>query len=417
LALFPQSKVLIVCHGSKLAEKFSRDIRELIIQNEKTLKIRLAPDSRSVSRWNLASGGSLMATGIDGTLTGFGYDLIVADDLIKSYSEAFSPAKRKHLWDFFWTVLFTRLEKNGSIILTGTRWSQGDLLGRILSERKDEWPSLILPATAKEDDILGRKPGQALCPEFFDEAYLADRKKSLGISKFGALYDQDPNPAAENIIFNPDWWRYYDELPEFEATISSWDCAMTSGDQSDYSVGTVWGIAKDGYYLVDLLRKRLEFPQLIEEVKLQAQRYNPQRILIEYAMSGISLVQSLLDETRLPVKGISVAQKGSKLARARRITPLLDTGKVILPTRALWLDDFLSECTLFPHASHDDMVDSMTLALNFITDHPLQGQGRPRKRPSSGRELLYGDWKLGGPRAETDLFLRRRTNLFGTWIK
>jgi len=48
------------------------------------------------------------------------------------------------------------------------------------------------------------------------------------------------------------------------------------------------------------------------------------------------------------------------------VTPLVESGRVFLPESAPWLPDFLANLGTFPNAAHDDDVDSVTQALNYL---------------------------------------------------
>ena len=56
-----------------------------------------------------------------------------------------------------------------------------------------------------------------------------------------------------------------------------------------------------------------------------------------------------------------------KLARAQSVTPLIEAGRVFLAESAPWLND---ELAAFPKGTHDDCVDSVTQALNYLRHEP-----------------------------------------------
>jgi hypothetical protein len=66
----------------------------------------------------------------------------------------------------------------------------------------------------------------------------------------------------------------------------------------------------------------------------------------------------------LPV--LPIRPGGDKVSRASAASPLVEAGKVFLPEKAEWLADFMDEVTSFPSSPHDDMVDAMTQALNWL---------------------------------------------------
>ena len=109
------------------------------------------------SEWETAVGGGLRAVGVGSGVTGFGANLIVIDDPVKSRAEAESQKMREKVWHWFNDDIYTRLEPNGSIVLIQTRWHEDDLAGRLLREPVPEggekWEVVNLPALAEEKNL------------------------------------------------------------------------------------------------------------------------------------------------------------------------------------------------------------------------------------------------------------------------
>jgi hypothetical protein len=97
-----------------------------------------------------------------------------------------------------------------------------------------------------------------------------------------------------------------------------------------------------------------------------AAKWRPDRLLIEDAASGQSLIQELRQSSRLPVMPIKVGS--DKVSRAHAVTPMIESGRVYLPEAAPWLSDFIDELSSFPAAAHDDQTDSLTQALNYVRE-------------------------------------------------
>ena len=104
------------------------------------------------AEWETTVGGGLRAVGVGGGVTGFGAQLIVIDDPVKSRAEAESPKIREKVWNWFNDDLYTRLEPEGSIVLIQTRWHEDDLAGRLLKQMEEggeQWEVISLPAFAE----------------------------------------------------------------------------------------------------------------------------------------------------------------------------------------------------------------------------------------------------------------------------
>jgi predicted phage terminase large subunit-like protein len=194
-------------------------------------------------------------------------------------------------------------------------------------------------------------------------------KSAIGSSAFASLYQQRPS-AAEGQIFRREWWQYFPDAPPSGRIIQSWDCAFKAGKENDYSVCTTWIANERGYFLLSLWRGRVEFPELKRQLRLQAELWNPSTILIEDSASGQSLIQELRT-TKLPI--IAVKADSDKISRAQAVTPLIESGRVFLPQSAGWVEDFKDELAAFPNAAHDDSVDSLTQALNYLRGNSERG--------------------------------------------
>jgi predicted phage terminase large subunit-like protein len=139
--------------------------------------------------------------------------------------------------------------------------------------------------------------------------------------------------------------------------------------------------------LVDIFRERLEFPELKRKVVELNEKFNPNEIIIEDKASGISLIQELNNETRLPIKAIKV--NSDKISRVHSITPIIESGKVALYTKqdTTTLNLFLDECEEFPNGEFDDMVDSMSQALEYMRIAPSVEAPKPRTRKYRKRKI------------------------------
>jgi len=176
----------------------------------------------------------------------------------------------------------------------------------------------------------------------------------------------------------------------------SLDTAFKATESADYSVIQAWGKLKNGFALLAQWRERKEFGDLLKQAVAMAERFSPNYVLIEDAASGQSLVQTLKSSTRLPI--LPVRPLGDKVARAHACAPLVESGKVFIPDQASWRRDFLDEVCSFPAAPHDDQVDAMSQALNYLRENdypPYRYEGLPRgyshdpwARPASER----GPW-------------------------
>jgi predicted phage terminase large subunit-like protein len=148
--------------------------------------------------------------------------------------------------------------------------------------------------------------------------------------------------------------------------IQSWDTANKSGELNDYSVCTTWGIFKNKYYLLDVFRKRLEYPDLKREVHRLRESHRPHRILIEDKASGTQLIQELKGEGIYEITPYTPPPGADKTMRLHAQTAAFENGAVLLPSEAPWLADYIAEFMGFPGTKFTDQVDSTTQALDYI---------------------------------------------------
>ncbi len=359
----PNKRIIAASYAAVLAYRFSRRARNLLADPRWPFDVTTAGDLAQVQSWDLAGyRGGYVAAGVGGGIAGIGADLLLVDDPVRSAADAESATVRDATWNWYTSDAYTRLEPGGAVVLIGTRWNEDDLIGRALAQHEEGWVHLDLPAIAEEGDLLGRSPGDALWPERFGADRLAEIKATLGSRAFASLYQQRPSPA-EGGLLKREWWRYWThaEMPWFDWKLQTWDTAFKTGQQNDWSVCQTWGVANRGFYLLDQWRARVEFPVLKRAVVDQYARHRPDEVLIEDAASGQSLIQSLADDTLLPI--IPFKPDKDKVARVNAVTPYVEAGRAFLPADAPWLDEFVEEMAAFPTGAHDDQVDPMAMAI------------------------------------------------------
>jgi len=323
------------------------------------------------------AGGSRYATSVGGTLTGRGADLIIVDDPLKA-EEAMSEPARRRVIDWYAGTLVSRLndKENGPIIVVMQRLHEDDLAGHLI--RQDGWHHLDLPAIAVEDSEIPighgkrilRRRGEVLHADRESEAALDRIKTEIGSLMFSAQYQQRPVPVEGNLI-RRNWFRLYDRPPQpgpRDHVAQSWDIAMMTGEANDFSVCTTWRLVGPDYYLIDVFRARLQYPDLRRQVASLAARHGAGTILIENAGPGMTLLQDLRRD--LPpglTNPIGQKPEGSKTDRMVAQSAKIEAGHVYLPKEADWLDSFLLELLAFPNGRHDDQADSVSQFLKWAT--------------------------------------------------
>lgn len=384
----PRRKVILASHTQELAEEFGRKIRNLLADEHHALifpECKLSEDSQAAHRFSTTLDGKFFACGRGGSPAGRGASLIVVDDPLKDFSEAASEPIRKELHEWYGSTMLSRLSARGAIVVIATRWHEDDLAGRLIQGNVGrEWDVLSLPAIAEEDDPLGRPVGAALAPELFPLEVLEQRKASMEMSSalWASLYQQRPAPI-EGAVFKLDWFRRYTDVPHFSRIVIAADTAFSSRTSADFSAAVVIGEAATGYYVLDVWRARAEFPELKAHLVQMAARWKPHALLVEKSASGQSIIQEFQRETRLTV--LPVTADKDKLTRATSVTPMCEAGRVFLPAKAPWLDDFVQEVTTFPAGRHDDQVDALVHGLSWLRGGAASSPGTWQCEIGGGR--------------------------------
>jgi predicted phage terminase large subunit-like protein len=379
LAHHPAAHIICASYGQDLADKFARDCRRVMASPwyRRLFPVRLA-DRQAVHDFATTEQGTRMATSVGGVLTGRGADLIIIDDPLKP-DEALSESRRKAVNEWYDHTLLTRLndKERGSIVIIMQRLHQDDLVGHVIEQ--EDWEILSFAAIAEADEIhqiespLGRRlfkreAGDILHSERESAMTLAHIRQTIGEYNFSAQYQQNPTPVGGAMV-KTGWLQYYElgQLPErFSQTLQSWDTANKATELSDYSVCTTWGARDNRYYLLDVFRQRLNYPDLKRKVQELAKRDRPNKILIEDKASGTQLIQDLKADGIYAITAYQPPSGTDKIMRLHAQTAVFENGRVMLPSRAPWLSEYINELTSFPGARHDDQVDSTTQALDHL---------------------------------------------------
>jgi len=122
-------------YAAALAEKFSRDLRDGIMIDEKYKKVfpHIKKVSGSVENWSINSRTqpSYFCAGVGGPITGFGCGLAIIDDPVKNIEEAMSETVITGLWNWYTSTHCSRMEKGCPEIHIATRWTRKDPIGRL----------------------------------------------------------------------------------------------------------------------------------------------------------------------------------------------------------------------------------------------------------------------------------------------
>ena len=312
----PTKSVAVISYGSDLAAKLGNDFRQIINTpwyQRLFPACRIFPMKNTEFEVKTTQNGSRLGTTIDGAFTGFGADIIVVDDPLKSI-DATSKKKRERVNYWYNNTSKGRLNdpRTGAIVFVTQRLHDDDLPGTLLRS-SEACTVLTLPAIAEHEEYIPisdnqshlRRIGDSHHPDRQTLEELNQLRAQVGLETFAAHYQQAPLPATGAMIERASF-RYYDELPRDVLSapiIQSWDVASKDGELNDWSVCTTWRYHMQKYYLVDLLRGRFDYSTLKDRAIGHGRQHHPNEILIEDAGLGPALV-SEMKKAGLPATGI-----------------------------------------------------------------------------------------------------------------
>lgn len=393
----PDIPVIISGYGADLVYSKSRQARQIVASEEYQRlypTIRLADDSQAVNLWSLAqpNRGKLLAAGVGGPITGNGAGLAVIDDPIKNWQEAQSETIRETVWQWWRTVLRTRLWEGGSIVLLMTRWHEDDLAGRLLAEQGDEWHVLRLPAVAEPIEVrtannkymhlpdtpdpLGRQPGEPLAPHRFSAAELAGIESDVGSLVWGAMYQQVPRPADGN-RFKRAWFTQLVDAAPFRVRrrVRYWDKAGTQGGDGAATAGVLISWGEDNlFYLEDSVQGWYSSAEREKVIKATAEadarRYGgPGAVEIWVEQEPGSGGKESAESTIANLAGYVIRAdrpSGDKDTRLHPFAVQCEVGNVRV-VRGAWNQNYIEEIIAIPNGKRRDQGDASAGAFNKLT--------------------------------------------------
>lgn len=403
LGKHPTHKVIEVSYGEDFALMFGRRNREKIEQyGQEIFGIQISKDKNTAREFELTSKGSMISRGVGTAITGRGANLIIIDDPIKNSQEANSELLRNKIYHEWIASIRTRVAPDAKVIVIMTRWHEDDLVGRLLKEESDiEY--LCFPCECEDSvtDPLHRPVGDALLQNVGDidiqkhpeiakgNEWLKQYKRGFlsrdGAMAWNAMYQGRPTALEGNLI-KREWWKFYEEKDDIQIVdyIMSVDATFKDKKENDFVSIQIWGKHGANMYLIDAVKKHLNFPDTVMEIRRLRGMYRDCKLtLIEDKANGSAIITMLKNEL---VGIIPVMPMGSKISRVQAIIGAIESGNVYLPKNKKFTAPFIEECAAFPNGKHDDQVDAMSQALNRII---YQRSVKPAERVKSNMERMF----------------------------
>jgi predicted phage terminase large subunit-like protein len=359
LGLMPDTKVAVASYNTSFARKFSRLTQRLMDsepyhrifpetqlsgKNVVTISsnyLRNANEFEVVNRL-----GGMKSIGKGGALTGNQVDIMIMDDLFKDYGEAKSPVARASTWDWYVTVVKTRLHNDSQELMTFTRWHEEDPIGKMEDEQEvvtinsiDEiediprgaWVKVNFQAIKEDEptEIDARAKGVALWENRHSLEGLIE-KKNLDPDKFECLYQGNPK-SAEGMLYGT--FRQWTELPSVIVHYGNYTDTADKGD--DYLCSINYVIDNQNFvYVIDLLFTQEGMEQTEPKTAALIARGRVKKSYIESNNGGSGFARSVRSHLKKLDSDCIVVdfhQSGNK--EARILSNATQVNNIIMPEK------------------------------------------------------------------------------------
>jgi len=365
----PDKEIITASYSADLATDFGGKTRDVVSDElyKEIFDVRLKQDEQNKAKWRTDKKGSYTSVGVGGPLTGRGANILIIDDPLKNREEAESETMRKKVWDWYTSTAYTRLEKDGAIIVIMTRWHLDDLAGRLLDYEQhggEHWEVISFPAIAEDDEDY-RKKGEALWKSKYDLDALMNIKQNIGAYDWSALYQQRPiNSEAQE--FKREWFRYFtdEDVRGMDLDVYALvDLAISDRDSADNTSIQVIGKSRTNpnIYKLEDLSGKLDPAQVIEYLFHLKEKYkfNFRKAGIESVGYQKSLMYFINEEQKrrqIYFNVVELKASSSKESRIRGLIPMYKNGIIYHRNTDV---DYENELLTFPVGIHDDRIDAM----------------------------------------------------------
>jgi phage terminase large subunit-like protein len=406
----PSTEVMIIANNQRLSEQIVYDIRKLLRAKwyRKIFpRTRVAPDRSGVSHLKTTKGGGVFAGSIEGSMAGFGADLLILDDPNK-IEEASRPDRLELVNQKFDGEIYSRLnnKKKSVVVVVQHRLNDNDLSGHLI---RQNFKRVALPLVAPRnkafrlagDEVWHRKKGDVLVPSSYSKKDIQAAERLTSPDYFW-FYQQGVGRNRAIPFRHSDFGFLTDPIAVGPPVISI-DSAQRDGPLSSYNVIQVWQKTQTGHHLFSQFREQCTFTVFEAAAKALIKKSRPAVVLIENAANGGALLDRMKDKfKKLRFIPVETKGKGSKAERLNRHRSAIRKGILSVQSSEDWAMDYIAEFVDFP-SQFTDQVDATTQYLDFMAinqtlkwpearGHIAQAIGYPIQEPSNtpGMAIAHG---------------------------
>lgn len=298
----PTKKIMTGSYNETLSTMFSKNVRNSIQEEKADIYkpvfsdvfpgVRIKYGDAAMNLWSLDGGyNNYLSTSPTGTATGFGCDLMIIDDLIKSAKEAYNARVLEEHWIWFTDTMLSRLEEGGKIIIIMTRWHSEDLAGRVLEwckEKSKRYRHIVMKA------LIDKERHTMLCPEILSYDSYVDKISVMGEDIASANYNQEPIDLKGQLYTS---FKTYDDVPRdttgkplFSSVRNYTD---TADEGSDYLCSITYGVYNKEAYILDVIYTQKPMEDTEPMVAKALFEYGVNRAKIESNNGGRGFARSV----------------------------------------------------------------------------------------------------------------------------
>jgi len=354
-----RTRIVIVSHTADYASTILNQVTD-VLQSERSIQLigKVVPDNpeytaplwrvdkRKIYHNAMQKEPNLISVGIEGSALGYRVDAIIADDIITP-KNSYTPTMRAKISAAFWAELSKRLEPDGQIIISGSRFYKNDLYDEI--SNNSDWEKITLTST----------PENILWPERFSKEQL-EQERSANELFFRSQYLQEP--ISDGTALDSSWLNYYIETPPNLTYYIGVDPCEKAKEGTDFFAACVLGVSPDGVgHIIDLVEAQLSLNQQVEMVQRLAAMYKPTLVNVEEkgALYGM-LVDNLKWYVRASPSNLPKHIRIQNIAEKFRQKKLLLKGAIdegdLVPD--IMSEKFRQQWEGFGGSGHDDMLDA-----------------------------------------------------------
>jgi len=404
LTRFPDLSGILAAYEQTFAETWGEKVRDHLVDMAGEFGVTVRGGKNAAKGYFRMKNfrGEFRCAGAGGSITGRGGHWLILDDPISNSDDAKSEAVLDSQENWWHSTFYNRRQRwpdktPGRVLGMWTRWTEGDIRGRIIDKQLDKWCIINLPAISETTDDepidpLGRKPGVPLCRDVMPLQDLKDLREASPLW-FEAMYQGRPFIAEGNLIRKP--FQHYtvedqdgkevytlrfldgkvltlheDQTVRFGAL----DLAESKKKTADWTALGSFVVTKTSprYLLVrEMVRSRVSTEEHAPFLVRESARMKLGYTLIEKATFGTNLIGIMRRQNKIKVRPVKADT--DKVTRANgTIVPALEMRQLFFPAlgTADWYPEYEKELLRFDNGTHDDQVDVTAYACQEFFNLP-----------------------------------------------